>query len=434
MPQRLSLVRLLLLLAVTNGVAEAVGRSLRRQSILLAAEEDPITADTDIKEVTTAIHEKWDKMDDFLKIMFMLACEAKHGKDVNGLAAEKLKDGSISGGEVEDFKKKTQKQNMNQLMKACGAIVAKGEGPCRERCADGFGDKMEKRNECDKKCIEAYGKFENSCQTKANNLEKVYEMKLAQASARKTCHEGHCSIFPTVWMMDDAAEQQAEVDKGCEGRCTEDAIKAACEKKWALNVDFLTPAIRTECFEKSSAKACLEEKKGTISTEEETCQTEGKGTCEEQFTECNTKGETDSTHKEGKEFCTERKKMCESQVTDSCLKKHKGALDAAGKECEKTAAEELKTCEKETLETKETEEMDACVAEKGPKCTEDCNKDCDVAKMNDCLGKLESENDAGEMFCSDFWRLLHESSEVDPSTGNPIVLLAPKANITQRSK
>ena len=28
-----------------------------------------------------------------------------------------------------------------------------------------------------------------------------------------------------------------------------------------------------------------------------------------------------------------------------------------------------------------------------------------------------------EMFCSDLWRLLHESSEIDPLTGEPIVLL-----------
>lgn len=414
----------LLQLAITG----AAGRSLRR----LAVRDDPITVDTDITEVTSKIHEKWDKMDDFLEIMFMLACKAKHGKDVNGLAAEKLKEGSISADEVTEFKKKTQKENMNDLRKACGSIVAKGEGPCRQRCSDGFGDRMEKRNECDKKCVQAYGKFEDSCLKKAQNLEKVYEMKHMAASARKTCHEGHCSIFPTVWMMDEA-DQKAEVDKGCEARCTEDSIKASCEKKWALEVDFKIGAIRSECFANSKAKECYDDKAATVSTEQETCASDGAATCETQFTECTSKGETDANHKEGAEFCEERKKMCESQVTDSCLKEHKKGLDAAQKECEKESAEEMKTCEQDTLEAKETEELDACIAEKGPKCTEDCNKDCNVEEMNACLGKLDN-HDTSEMFCQDFWHLLHESSEVDPTTGNPIVLLAPRANVTHNDK
>ena len=29
-----------------------------------------------------SLEEKWDKMDDFLEVMFTMACTAKHGKDV----------------------------------------------------------------------------------------------------------------------------------------------------------------------------------------------------------------------------------------------------------------------------------------------------------------------------------------------------------------
>ena len=37
--------------------------------------------------------EKWDKMDEFLKVMFTMTCKWKNGKDVSGAAAEKLKKG-----------------------------------------------------------------------------------------------------------------------------------------------------------------------------------------------------------------------------------------------------------------------------------------------------------------------------------------------------
>lgn len=431
MPQ---LLRLLLPLSIAGA---AGGRSLLRQSSLsLAVRGDPeITVDTDIEEVTKKIHEKWDKMDDFLEIMYMLACTAKHGKDVEGKAAEALKEGEISGDEVVDFKKKIQKENINELMKACGMIVAKGEKPCRERCQEGYGDNAEERNECDNKCVEAYGKFEASCQAKTNNLGKIYDMKLAAANARKTCHEGHCPAFPTVQMMDDAAKQAEEVTKLCEKRCTDDYIKTQCEHKWTVDYDFKVPAVRSECFGKSKAKDCYAKKEEEVSGEEEKCQDKGKGTCEKQFDECNKKGETDKNFKEGAEFCDERKKMCESQVTDSCLKEHKAGLDKAEKECEKESEEELKTCEDETLEKMEKEEVEACVKEDGPKCKDHCaDKDCNVEKMNSCLDKLKDDNDGGEMFCQDFWHLLHESSEVDPSTGNPIVLLAPRANVTRVAK
>ena len=53
-------------------------------------------------ETATEIKAKWDKMDEFLKIMFQIACKWKHGADVRGEAREKLTDGEIGRDEVED--------------------------------------------------------------------------------------------------------------------------------------------------------------------------------------------------------------------------------------------------------------------------------------------------------------------------------------------
>lgn len=394
----------LLLLFPDNAAALRQGRAI----------EDPIRQ----------IQEKWNKMDDFVEIMFTIACKWKHGKDVNGLAAEKLKNGDISGKEVTEFKKQTQAANVQHLRAACGNIVAGGEGKCRQSCADRWGVAKSKRAECDAKCVTAYQNFESGCLQKAEHLETVYSMKLNRAAAVKQCHVGHCKDIPTVWMMEKAEEMTAEVGKQCEAQCGEDSIKARCERKWALEVDFLIPSVKSACFADSKAKACFEEKKGPASTDQKTCASDGDKTCGTQYETCNTKGNTDKTFSDAKAFCKSRKKMCQEQVTKDCQDKFKTALDKAQTECEKADEEALATCEKTKLEEKETEATTACTKEVGPKCKDDCKANCDVAGMNKCLGNLESTNDEAEMFCKDFWHLLHDSAELDPMTGDPIVLLS----------
>merc|ERR1719282_2087499 len=48
------------------------------------------------------IKKKWDNMDEFLRIMFTMACKWKHGKDVQGLKAHLMKEGDLSAQEGVD--------------------------------------------------------------------------------------------------------------------------------------------------------------------------------------------------------------------------------------------------------------------------------------------------------------------------------------------
>jgi len=118
--------------------------------------------------------------------------------------------------------------------------------------------------------------------------------------------------------------------------------------------------------------------------------------------------------------------MCEEQVTKHCLADFKTALDDAKAGCEKADKEELSACKEKTLKDEQEKQMKTCEKEQGPKCTEKCEGDCNVSAMGKCLKNLESEHDEAEMFCKDFWHLLHGSSELDPVTGDPIVLLTSK--------
>mmetsp|Transcript_91585 Transcript_91585/g.262363 ORF Transcript_91585/g.262363 Transcript_91585/m.262363 type:complete len:418 (+) Transcript_91585:99-1352(+) len=377
------------------------------------------------------IHEKWDKMDDFMEIMFTIACKWKHGKDVDGATSEALKKGKVDGPGAMVFKKGIQKDNLQGLTSACGMVVASGEGKCRQGCADRWGKAMGKRNACDGKCVASYDQFESRCKAKVANLEKVYEMKVTAENSRNTCYNGHCKEFPQVWMKATEADMTTEVETQCKKRCTPEQITARCETKWTLQVDFLRDSVKSKCAAESGVTDCFTTKTADVSAAYDKCSSEGKTTCETQATECSTKGNADKSLKQAGEFCAERKKMCLEQVDTNCLADNKAGLGEAEGECEAEAKTAFEKCEDDALAAKETESLSLCNSDLTPKCLEDCGKKCDVATMQTCLTNLKSKSDPAEEFCTDFWKLLHESSEIDPITGDPIVLLSSKKRLTQ---
>lgn len=305
-------------------------------------------------------------------------------------------------------------------------IVAKGKKKCRQSCADRLGTMdskvMAERAKCDKSCVQRYGEFEKSCRSKADNLKTVYDMKLKMAAAKKECYEGHCSKFPTVWMKD-RDDMKDEVDKQCEKACTEERVKVACEQKFALEIDFTMAKIESACQAEGTVSECFGEKKESLSSDADTCASDGKSDCGSSYDKCKTDGKVEDTHKNAKEFCDERKKMCLEQVDKKCLKSHESALKEAKDKCEKKDSGRQKKCVSEKVKEKEESAVSECVEKKKPTCDDDCHNSCNTGKMNKCLDNLGSTSEATGDFCKDFWQLLHESSEVDPETGKPLVLL-----------
>jgi len=279
-----------------------------------------------------------------------MACKWKNGKDVNGLASAKLKEGDLKGDEVTKFKANTQAKNVQQLKAACGNIVGSGKKKCRQSCADRWGVAMTKRAACDDKCVESYDHFESECLTKAGNLEQVYKMKLERAAARKQCHEGNCPNIPTTWMMSKQEEMTGEVEKQCKKQCDERGIKAQCEKKWLAKVDFVLPSVESTCFADSKAKECFADKKGSAKDDQKKCATDGEKECKTQADKCNKDGKTDKTFKDAKGFCDNRKTMCDEQVTKKCNKKFKTYLEDIQAKCEKDDEKDLADCKEKNLE------------------------------------------------------------------------------------
>jgi hypothetical protein len=411
-------------LTALTGAADAAW--LRSSKSFIA--EDPDEEEEEPASVES-IHEKWDKMDEFLETMFVMACKWKHGKDVNGLAAEKVKDGDIDSSKgLAKFKAQTQDDNVAGVRRACGMIVAKGKKKCRQSCALRLKAMdsaiMEERAKCDKACVSRYNEFESSCHSKADNLKMLYESKQKMAAAKKACFEGHCRKYPTVWMKE-KDDMKDEVDKQCEKDCTEERVKVRCENKFALEIDFTMAKISSACEAEGEVKQCFNDKKGGIKDDTDKCSSDGEKSCGDGFDECKTKGKDDS-----EKFCQDRKKMCLEQVDKNCVKQNKDALETARKDCEADDSERQKTCVADKVKDKEKEEVDKCVEEKTPKCDDDCHASCNTEKMNKCLDNLGSTSALTTEFCTDFWHLLHESSAVDPETGNPIALLSSSSNIT----
>lgn len=389
-------------------VAPAAAVSLRRVS----DNADPAKP-KDIKE-------KYEKLDKFLGVMFNMACTWKNGKDVFGLAAEKLKKGEVDGADgYAAYVKELQAKNVKGLQKACGFIIGDDKKECRDGCAARWNQVAEKRDNCDEKCVELYANFERSCNSKADNLVKVYAQKSAQAAGQKQCYEGHCKEFPQVWMKAEKADMEKEVKSTCDKRCTEKAVKAGCQRKWAVEVDLVTAKVASKCAEESGVKDCFDGKQKDASADYDKCQTDTKKDCGTAYDECKKKSNADKNFKDAEAFCTDRKKMCQGQADKKCLKENKQDLAKAEGDCKAEAGEANTKCQDDTLEKMEKAAEKKCVDERKPTCKADCGKKCQITKMNDCLKAQQTKDDPGKLFCEDFWHMLHTSSETNPETGDP---------------
>jgi len=376
------------------------------------------------------IKEKWNKMDDFLEVMFTMACKWKNGKDVYGQAKAALKDGEVDGADgYAAYAKDLQAKNVKGLERSCGFIVGDGKKECRSDCAARWNAIAGKRDECDEACEKVYANLERSCKSKADNLAKVYAQKAQKAAGQKQCYEGHCKEFPMVWMKADEKAMTAEVEDQCKKRCTDENVKIGCQQKWALEVDFQTAEVASECAEASGMSKCMAKKKDAASSDYDACKKDTKASCDKDYDACTKKGNADKNFKDAKAFCDDRKKMCLGQADKKCLDGNKAALDKGESDCKEEAGKEKDDCMDKELTKREGEAEKKCIAKKGPACAGDCKGKCEVGKMNKCLLKLNSKDDPGKLFCTDFWHLLHTSAEVDPVTGNPIALLSPKATV-----
>lgn len=363
-------------LSVNTSLAAQKKGSQRNSTLHLIAKasrarevEDP---EDSHKKKMEGIKEKWEGMGQVMEIMFVIACRAKHKADVHGLAAHKMRQEDLSLDDFNALKKDIQAKNLEELTEACGTIVNKGLLQCRSGCATHFNAKMELRNECDGKCVEAYKTFESGCLSRQKDLEEIYEAEMKKQMAMQKCFTEFCEQFPTVTTLAED-KQKEEVDKRCEDYCDPDKVSMRCEEKVRFDSGFWGGAIKDDCWAKEDLPGCLDKKKGDL--------------------------DADSMKPE----------------------EYKKELDKAKAACEKKSQKSFAKCEKKEFKKREEDAQKECEEESAPKCDKDCHKMCEVDRMNACIGKLNTElGDATQDYCEEMWTFIQESSDLDPM-GMPIV-------------
>lgn len=418
------------LLCLGHGAAAAgagPARALRRSTALVAQREDPAG-----KSKVEEIHKKWDKMDKALEILFTIGCSWVHGKDVQGAVLEKVKKGEVETAEaIRGAIEEQQASNVELMKRGCGMVVAMGEKTCRQGCATRWNEMMEKRDDCDGKCEKVYDKFETNCMAHAGSLAEVYKAAQKKMEAQQKCYRTYCEDFGTVWTKSEE-EQEAELDKQCGEYCTDKKVKMRCERKFNLNYDFISSGIASKCSEAKTAGTCFSDGKSEVTEEQKSCKKEGEAGCAKAASECEEKGKVGEQPREAQQACDARKKMCTEQSAKKCMDEFNKGMDDLSKKCGKEGGDEFEKCKDDKMKEAEESQVKECVGKGKPKCDEDCHGKCDIGKMKGCLKNLEQDSDPVKELCTDFWHLMHETSAVDPTTGDPIALQVQKAFLEEQ--
>lgn len=109
------------------------------------------------------------------------------------------------------------------------------------------------------------------------------------------------------------------------------------------------------------------------------------------------------------------------------------AKSECSKDKDKVKDKKVSECADKKVKKKLEEYLGKCKdKEGGDGCKDLCKERCDVSKVDSCNSNAEGSDDVTKSFCTDFWSLMHKSSEVDPTTGAPIVLLSKPSQVVKK--
>jgi len=451
MSLRLSVILLLGALCLSDGFRLRRGRNLRAARAPTDEDEeytsqydsDPAEDlegesfdDVDYKPFENPdIIKKYDGLEAVAEVLFTIACKAKHKLDVKGAAKEKTKDNGWKMPQMIDYVKKVQSAQAADLKRSCGLLTAKSSKKCLSGCtarwaAAGAQSLPKKKENCINMCNIKHKNWEEECYGQVENLKQVYVVEQGQLTGASECIDQHCPYFPQVTMINNddkeakLSEQQSIVDAGCDKRCTEDGIKATCEKEFTLNVDFVMVELEEKCQgeAKPAMDGCMDDAKSSNSEDFDTCKSDGEGSCDSDAEDCMSNQKDDTASKEeGQKFCDERKKMCQEQVSKKCSAANEKALHKITKECKASYDSDMKKCLDKETKAKREEDVTKCVDETTPTCKDDCNDACQLEDLDKCQEDLASAGrGVTQSFCEDFWQWIYDSELVDPKSGDPI--------------
>lgn len=368
--------------------------------------------------------------------LFVMACNAKHKTDVDGLARAKAKKEAFTEKEFAAYVKKLQDGNIAEMKKRCGGINTKSWQACRQTCTDNWANGgahslAQEKQRCIDRCEKKHSDWESTCMLKVDELANVFISEQGGLANTKKCVEIHCKAFPEVLMMDES-EGEERKKEGCKESCTDKAIEARCSQSWDLNIDTQLATWEADCHDDSKSGTfdpCMDDGTGKADENHDTCKTDGESKCGTEHDDCIAEGE-----KAGKDsmvganaesICGVRKNVCISQVVAKCKKDHSADLDESSKKCKEEHKAESKSCLNDKIKEEEKTFKDECKADLKPTCKDDCEEDCQLADMNKCKDDMIKHSfGLTAEYCTGLWQWIFDSEFHDKKNMDPI----PKAD------
>eukprot|EP00933_Yihiella_yeosuensis_P016299 TRINITY_DN1397_c0_g4_i1.p1 TRINITY_DN1397_c0_g4~~TRINITY_DN1397_c0_g4_i1.p1 ORF type:complete len:297 (+),score=85.95 TRINITY_DN1397_c0_g4_i1:76-891(+) len=216
-----------ILLALVLCTSQASGVVLvGKHSHKVPAAEDPA-----LLEAQAQANKTWEQTNDAMSAMFKLACQWKHGRDIDRAITEKVTKKEIKPEQMMDEKKKAYAASAAEMKSRCAETTLSSNEMCAKNCLE-----RSKSNAVKVKCTEECKKtaqvWKKECETESQKLKVVGQRKLEIADEVQACYNQHCKSFPSAWDLESDADIAAEVTKQCQESCSEsdkDDCQSECE-------------------------------------------------------------------------------------------------------------------------------------------------------------------------------------------------------------
>eukprot|EP00933_Yihiella_yeosuensis_P016292 TRINITY_DN1397_c0_g2_i3.p1 TRINITY_DN1397_c0_g2~~TRINITY_DN1397_c0_g2_i3.p1 ORF type:complete len:275 (+),score=88.77 TRINITY_DN1397_c0_g2_i3:78-902(+) len=191
----------------------------------------PAAEDPALLEAQAQANKTWEQTNDAMAAMFKLACQWKHGRDIDRAITEKVTKKEIKPEEMMDAKKKAYEASAAEMKSRCAETTLTSNEMCAKNCLDRSKSNAIKVK-CTEDCKSTAQTWKKECETESQKLKVVGQRKLEIADEVQACYNQHCKSFPSAWDLESDADIAAEVTKQCQESCSEsdkDDCQSECE-------------------------------------------------------------------------------------------------------------------------------------------------------------------------------------------------------------
>ena len=147
----------------------------------------PAAEDPALLEAQAQANKTWEQTNDAMSAMFKLACQWKHGRDIDRAITEKVTKKEIKPEEMMDAKKKAYEASALEMKSRCAETTLSSNEMCAKNCLDRSKSNAVKVK-CTEECKKTAQTWKKECETESQKLKVVGQRKLEIADEVQACH------------------------------------------------------------------------------------------------------------------------------------------------------------------------------------------------------------------------------------------------------